>query len=769
MKKFLVDLALLCCCAQMVLAQKVALVLSGGAAKGLAHIGVLKALEEHEVPIDFIVGTSMGGIVGGFYAAGYSPQEMEAIVLSEDFLRWIRGLPERGHNYYYYYQDDIPGFINLNLSLDSARTFQFNSTLANDVSLNYALNEKLAQASAICGNHFDSLFVPLRVVAADVFTQSPVILKSGILSEAIRATLTVPLFYAPIKVDNRYLFDGGIYNNFPVNVANEEFNPDILIGSNVSSKIFKEYPYGRDDKLIGRFLLYMLLDNSDPEELGQNGIYIEPDIRGYTGFEFEKAKALIDSGYRETIRLIPAIKACVAASRSVEEVNRRREAFKQKARPERYGQLQFNEFTVRQQRYIRRIFNDPPKTGYHSPQDIKSGYFKLVTEPFFSSIYPSITYNQVDSVFHLNLTRRPQRNFNISFGGVAASRNISNIYLGINYYYFSRALTHIYAGFQSGSFYQSFFTNARIDYSQLGRFYVQPEIVHSTFDYLESTDLLKKTSPTVLNRFDRRVSVDLGWPVGDRFRAMLRGTALNNRDRYSNRSIFTSIDTLDVLRISGFRTDLSLTSSTLDRRQYPSAGRSFELTASWFSVKEKYEPGSTAHPSLFGLPDRQHEWFRLKLSIEHYVNKGKYRLGYFAESVFSNQPPFRNFTGTLINAPAFLPFQDSRTLLLENFRAFNYVAIGLRQIFIIRPDILDFRLTGAVFKPWEVLRQGSQQEAILLRQDKTVFAAASAGPVYHSPLGPVSLSVNYYDDQRNRLGVLLHVGFLLFNRHSLDQ
>lgn len=769
MKKVLAGLVVWICGVQVGYSQKVALVLSGGAAKGLAHIGVLKALEENEIPVDFIVGTSMGGIVGGFYAAGYSPQEMESIVLSEDFLRWVRGLPERGHNYHYYHHDDIPGFVNLNLSLDSARSFQFNSTLASDVSLNYALTEKLAQASAIAGNNFDSLLVPLRVVAADVFTQSQVILKSGILSEALRATQTVPLFYSPIKIDNRYLFDGGIYNNFPVDVAVQEFNPDILIGSNVSSKVFKEYPYDRDEQLIGRFLIYMLLDNSDPEDLGQSGIYIEPDIRGYTGFEFDKAQALIDSGYQATIRLIPAIKACVAARRSAEDLNRKREAFKQKALPERFGSLQFKTFNIRQQRYIRRIFNDPPQTGYHTFTQIKAGYFKLVTEPFFHNIYPSIIYNPKDSIFHLTLTRRPQRNFSISFGGVAASRNISHIYLGLNYYYFSRALTHVYAGLQTGSFYQSFFANARIDYSQFGRFYIQPEIVHSSFDYLESTDLLKKTSPTVLNRFDRRISISLGRPVGNRFRAAVRVTGLNNRDLYSNRSVFISVDTLDVLRLTGFRTDLSITANTLDKRQYPSAGRAFELTASWFALQEKYEPGNTAHPSLQGLPNRHLEWLRLKLSAEQYHNKGKYRLGYFVEAVLSNQPVFRNFTGTLINAPAFLPFQDSRTLILENFRAFNYAAVGLRQIFIIRPNTLEFRLSGAIFKPWEIIQQGAQQDAVLVQRNEAIYAAVSAGPVYHSPLGPVSLCVNYYDDQRNRLGVLLHVGFLLFNRHSLDQ
>ncbi|MCS6973292.1 MAG: patatin-like phospholipase family protein [Cyclobacteriaceae bacterium] len=769
MRKITVALTLLLGLGQLSHAQKVGLVLSGGAAKGLAHIGVLKALEENEVPVDFVVGTSMGGIVAGFYAAGYSPEEMEAMVLSEDFLRWIRGLPERGHNYHYYHTNEIPGFVKLNLTLDSVRTFQFNSSLASDVSLNYALTEKLAQASAICRNNFDSLLVPLRVVAADIFTQSQVILKSGLLSEALRATQTVPLFYSPIKVNNRYLFDGGIYNNFPVDVALREFSPDVLIGSNVSSKVFKEYPYDKDEQLIGRFLIYMLLDNSDPEELSESGIYIEPDIRGYTGFEFDRARALIDSGYRATLRLIPAIKACVSARRTREELNQKREAFRQKNVPDRFGDLRFRSFTTRQQRYIRRIFNDPPRSGYHTFKSQKSGYFKLVTEPFFANVFPSIVYDSADSAFHLTLTRRPQRNFSLSFGGVAASRNISNIYLGIDYYYFSRALTHVYGSFQTGSFYQSLLLNARVDYSQLGRFYFQPEAVYNNFDYLENTELLKRTNPTVLKRFDRRISLAVGWPVGNKFRSQLKVSGISNSDRYSNRNLFVSQDTLDVLRLSGLRTDFLLTSSTLDRPQYPSAGHSFELQISRFSVTEKYEAGNTAHPSLRDLPARELQWFRLKCAVEHYVNKGRYRIGYFAEAVFSNQPVFRNFTGTLINAPAFLPFQDSRTLILENFRAFNYTAVGLRQIFILRPNMLDFRVSAALFKPWQIISQGQTQDVVLIQKENALFAAASAGPVYHSPLGPVSLSVNYYDDKKNALGVLLHVGFLLFNRHSVDQ
>ena len=96
-------------------AQKVAVVMSGGAAKGIAHIGVLKALEENEIPIDYVVGTSMGGIIAGCYAAGMSPEEIEDTMLRDNLLRWINGQLEDGYNYYYNKNDNHPSFVKLNL------------------------------------------------------------------------------------------------------------------------------------------------------------------------------------------------------------------------------------------------------------------------------------------------------------------------------------------------------------------------------------------------------------------------------------------------------------------------------------------------------------------------------------------------------------------------------------------------------------------------------------------------------------------------------
>ncbi len=748
--------------------QKVGLVLSGGGAKGIAHIGVLKALEENEIPIDYIVGTSMGGIIGGCYAAGMSPDAIERMVLSEDFLRWVNGYPESKVNYHYARSEDGPYFLKLNLSLDSTFSFQFNSSLANDVSLNFALAEKMAQAAAISNNNFDSLFVPLRVVAADVFTQSEVVLKKGSLSDALRATQTVPFFYNPIRVDGRYLFDGGVYNNFPVDVIQREFKPDVIVGSNVSSKIFNEYPYDQDDKLIANSLLYMLLDKSDPSAIPESGVYIQPDLEGYSSLEFKFARALIDSGYAQTMRQMPELKAKIAARKSCEEVVGKRNTFNDQNKPWVFEKLTFKSFNSKQRKYIRRIFkigSVRKKPLYY--RNIREGYYKLASEPYFSNVYPSMPFNKASNKFVLQLTKRSQKNFQVDFGGVIASRDISNIALGLNYYYFSNVLTHAFAGFQTGSFYKSAILRTRFDLPILSRFYIQPEVMFNGWDYTEGIDILKEdNTPTVLKRFDRRVGLHIGKAVGNQFKVDVAIEAFNNDDYFGNKKVFVSSDTLDHLRLEGFKTGITFSMNDLNRKQYASYGKAYSISGNFFNVKEDYSPGNTADDSKV-ITAASHKWFRIKATAEHYFTRGWYRPGVYAEAVLSNQKFFTNYFGTIINAPAFFPLQDSRTLLLENFRAFNYAAFGVRNVFTIK-DKLDFRLEAYAFKPFEHIKEAANQDAVDQMEFTQLFFAGTGSVVFHSPVGPVALSVNYYDDPENKFGVLLHVGFLLFKNHILE-
>jgi len=648
--------------------------------------------------------------------------------------------------------------------LDSSFNVMLNSTIANDLSLNFALAEKLAQPSAIAKNNFDSLFVPLRVVAADIFTQTEVVIKKAALGEALRATQTVPFFYNPIRIEGKYLFDGGVYNNFPVDVAEKEFKPDVIIGCNVSSKVYEEYPYGEDEQLISRSLLYMLLDKSDPGKVPATGVYIQPDLKNYSSFDFGMVKALIDSGYNETIRQMKEIKQKIVRRRTCESVAEARNQFRNRTQPLIANKIQFVNFNTQQRRYLNRFFKGGKRPLYFS--DIKSGYYRLVSDDYFKNVYPSFIYDSARRAFDFQLSRRPQNNFQVDFGGVIATRNISNIYLGVNYYRFNRILTHAQANFYAGDFYKSAQVKARMDFPNLGQFYLEPEATFNGWNFLQGRDIIVKTSfPTVLNRIDRKMGISIGIPIGKQYKAALNGAYINNRDQYIDENTFVSTDTLDELSLSGVRAGFTLSTNTLNRKQYASEGKSYQFSADWFNVNEDFLPGTTSVTKSH--VEQRRTWFRGRITLEQYLKKGIYSSGYYLDGVISNQPVFTNYYGTIINAPSFNPIQDSRTLLLQNFRAFNYAAGGWKNVFEIRKN-LDLRIEGYLFKPFGAIIRGPGQDATLNKEFTKLFFAATAGFVLHSTIGPISLSVNYYDDRETQLGVLLHVGFLLYNKTSLE-
>jgi NTE family protein len=759
-RHFAICLFLLTIAAQSI-AQKVGVVLSGGGAKGIAHVGVLKALEENEIPIDYVVGTSMGGIVAGLYASGKSPQQIEEMMLSSAFQGWVNGKHEQGYNYFYNKADVDPSILKINLSLDSTFNFNLNTSL-----VNFALAEIFAQPSAIARNNFDSLFVPLRVIASDIFTQTSVTLSRGNLSDAVRATQTVPFFYHPIRVDGKFLFDGGVYNNFPVDVMQDDFHPDVLIGSNVSSKVYEEYPYGEDEELVTKSLVYMLLDKSDPSSIPATGVYLQPNLSELSSMDFTRVRTLIDSGYVQTMRQMDEIKRKVdpASYRSCEAVAEARNRFNNRTVPLVVDNIEYVNFNGRQHQYLNRFFNSRKRPLYFS--DIKEGYFKLVSDNYFKNVHPGFLFDPDSNKFTFRLAKRPQTNFQIDFGGVLSTRNVSNIYLGVNYYYFNRSLTHVMTNFYAGNFYKSAQVKARMDIPSLGRFYLEPEATFNVWDYLEGKDVVVRNFQlTALNRIDRKVGMSVGIPVGTRFKASFNGHYINNRDKYLDSEVISSLDTLDVLRLDGSRVGVSLSTNTLNRKQYPTQGKSYEFSFDWFSVNERFEPGSTSMTTV--ETSRHLGWVRAKVSLQQYFRSGIYSSGYLLEGVLSNQPFLSNYTGTIINAPAFEPLQDSPTLLIPGFRAFNYAAGGWRNVFTLRNN-LDLRLEGYVFKPFAAIVQSHDQLAVLDPEQIKIYAAATAGLVLHSSVGPISLSVNYYDDPKYQLGVLLHVGFLLFHKTSLN-
>ena len=752
-------------------AQKVGLVLSGGGAKGLSHIGTLKALEENHIPIDYITGTSMGGIVGALYAAGYAPQQIEKIALTTDFQDWVNGRFKSDYSFFFQKSSVNASLLTAKLSIDTGLRMSIRNNLVNDIPLNFALIELLSQASAIAKDNFDNLFIPYRCMVSDVFSQNSITVKKGSLAEAVRATMTVPLIYRPIKLDNQYVFDGGLYNNFPADVMKKEFNPDYMIGVNVSAKNFKEYPKTGDERLMNRLMLFMFLSKSDSTLVGKNGIYIQPDLQDFTASNFNPVAALIKQGYEATMAEMPQLLKAVKRRVSDEELSRRRAGFNNKK-----PQLIFNQVTVsgvnsQQKRYIERLFKRDKPTFDLS--DIKQGYYKLVADETFETIYPKISYNAASDSYNFEIVAQPKRSFKLDLGGNISSRPISNVFLGVQYNYLDRKAYTFGTDFYSGRFYESAQINGRIDYPSRLPFFLGAEMTYNHFNFYNISQIfIENPHPTFIEQADRKIEIKGGIPLNRNTRITLGTSFINNNDRYSPTNTFNTGDILDKTVFNGLRISAAFEQHTFNRKQYASRGRNFLVSANFFTGKENYSPGNISRNSLTAgdiqVSRKFRQWVNLKISDENYFfHQGNYTLGYLAEGVISNQPLFSNYYSTLLVSPAFYPLQDSRSLFLEKFRASSYLAGGLKNVYRLRRNI-DFRVEAFVFLPYQEITQIGFQEVKNSPTFNNLLYAGTAGLVYHTPVGPVSLSYNLYDDPIKRNGVLLHLGYLIYNKRSIE-
>ncbi|WP_316785379.1 patatin-like phospholipase family protein [Pedobacter frigiditerrae] len=752
-------------------AQKVGLVLSGGGAKGLAHIGTLKALEENNIPIDYITGTSMGGIVGAMYAAGYSPTQIEKIALGTDFQDWVAGKYKSDYSYYFQKTSANASILTAKLSIDTSLRLNFRSNIVNDIPLNFALLELFSQASAISKDNFDNLFVPFRCMASDVLSQKSLTVGKGSLAEAVRATMTVPLVYRPIKLDGKYVFDGGLYNNFPADVMKTEFKPDFIIGANVSSKTFNTYPKN-DDRLMNRFLVYMFLSKSDSTLVGENGVYIQPDLIDYTTTNFAPVAELIKRGYDATMADMVNIKKAISRRVKNEELTAKRLVFNQRKPDLVFSNVTVSGVNSQQKKYIERLFKSDNAT--FNLADIKRGYYKLVADETFETVYPKISYHPATDSYNFEIVAQPKKSFKIDFGGNISSRPISNVYLGLQYNYLNRKAYTVGANFYSGRFYESAQVSGRLDYPSGLPLYLAAELTYNHWNFYNTSQIfIENPHPTYIEQADRKIDLKFGMPLNKNARLTLSTAFINNNDRYSPTNSFAVGDILDRTVFNGLKAGLTFDKNSLNRKQYADRGHSFLLSVNYTTGKENYTQGNIFRtlPSFtkqVGVQRTFREWGSIKLSDEHYfLHTKKYSLGYQVEGVISNQPLFFNYYSSILAAPAFYPLQDSKSLFLSNFRATSYLAGGLKNVFHIKKNF-DFRLEGYLMLPYKEFQQDGLQGVKYAEAFSKWRYAGTAGLVYHTPVGPVSFSYNLYDDNNKRHGVLLHLGYLIYNKRSIE-
>lgn len=743
--------------------QKVGLVMSGGGASGIAHIGVLKALEENNIPVNCIAGTSIGSIIGGLYASGYSPAEIEKMVKEQAFSDLTKGEMSPKFGYYVRKRDDFASWRTLKLNLNGSLLSNLATNLINSVPIDFYLMETFAPANAASHYNFDSLFVPFRCVASDIEKKQSITFRDGDMPSAIRASMSYPFYIRPITVDSALLFDGGLYNNFPTNVMYEELYPDFMIGSSVTEN--SKMP--SDDNLYLQ-LRNMLMNKSNFKPVCENGIVIQPwaDV---SIFNFESVQRLIDSGYVATMRQMPEIKTHVFNYANNEQLNEKRKAFKARVQASKmvYDKIVVQGVSPKMQKFVTKSITHNGKP--FSFKQLKRQYFRLMADEKIKSAYPTTKLDSVSGKYTLTLKTKKDKHLYFDIGGNLSNRPISNFFLAVQYNHVGKIGFTAYANGYLGKLNSSTLTKLRFEFPTKVPFYIEPSFTLSRWDYYKSSALFYDfEKPAYLIQEDMFGELNIGAPIGNIGKIVLSGGASEWKNRYYQVDQFTRLDTSDVTLFDFGYGQLSYQINTLNRKQYASEGTNILVRAKWVSGIEYYYPGSTALDTVQVINGPGHDWFNIKVTIDKYIKPIKYfKIGVFAEGVYSSQDFFRNYQASILSAPSFNPIPESQTLFVDDYRAHQYMAGGLKAIATPYKN-LDLRFEGYLYQPvYSILKtktnNAEYSTAFLYRHFLGMGAL-----VYHTPIGPLSVGVNYYDKNENSFSFFFHFGYTIYNKKSID-
>ncbi|MDR0582466.1 MAG: patatin-like phospholipase family protein [Prevotellaceae bacterium] len=758
-------------------AQEVGLVLSGGGAKGLAHIGVLKALEENNIPVDYIAGTSMGAIIGGLYAIGYTPDEMIALMSSKDFFIMYKGLTEEKYTAYVYRPEPSPDMLSISFDFkDRKLKTQLPTNYVSTYQMDWAFLSLFSPAAAIAKNNFDSLMIPFRCMASDVVNKKPYKFYQGDLSSAIRASMTYPFYFKPIIIDSTLFFDGGFYNNFPWDVMEKDFSPDIILGS----KCVDNSPLPNEDDILQQIEAMLTLEtNFDlPKE---KGIVIATHFSDVGILEFQKIHSIVETGYKKTLELMPEIKSRIARQVSADTLKAKRRHFRKQYPKIVYGDVNVTgSLTGNQADFVHRAMRSGKQTAGNSDQ-FKKKYFHIISTGLINSFYPTATYDRHDSLFNLSIHASRNARFKASLGGYFSTSSINEVAIGFGYNLFGSTIAQARVGATFGRLYNGMNVSWRHFLTIHPVMFYEVNGVFNRYDYYTGTqDLFNfDTRPPYLQDEEIYLHVAVGSPLflGRNFIFKTNFTAGALNEYYFQHNNYTLADTADHFRFSYLFPKISLERNTLNYKQYPTTGHRQQFSVGYVYGKEVHTPGNLS--GMNGTFEKYHQWFAARFYYESYYPVGNhFSLGILADVLFTNRTTFGDDFSTLISMPAFQPTPHSTSLVLEDYRADIYAGLGLMPIIRFTNKVA-LHIGGYLFQPYEKIdpveeNAGAdagnvQYTSPFSRRSFTCMGAL----VWQTPVGPVSLSTNWYtaswyEKNPSKWYFQLGIGYLLFSKKGLN-
>lgn len=765
MKRFFLFLSACLLLLPFVQAQKVGLVLSGGGAKGMTHIGIIRALEENNIPIDYITGTSMGAIIGSLYAMGYSPDDMEALLRSEDFKRWYSGQVEPEYGYYFKQNRPTPEFFNIRFSFKDSLHIKpqiLPTSMVNPIQMNLVFVELFARATAACSGDFNRLFVPFRCIASDVYNKKPLIMRRGDLGDAVRASMSFPFVFKPIEIDSVLAYDGGIYNNFPTDIMREDFKPEVIIGSVVAANPGKP----KENDLMSQ-LENMIMQKTDytlPDSLGIIMTFKYDDV---SLLDFDRLQELHDIGYNRTISLMDSIKSRIHRRVSAENVRLRRLVYRSNLPQFRFRDIYIEGANPQQQAYIKKEFHDEDHEVF-TYEDLKRGYFRLLSDNMISEIIPHAVYDSENDLYSLHLKVKMEDNFSVRMGGSVSTTSSNQIYLGLGYQdlnYYSKEIT---LDGQIGKVYNNAQLMAKIDLPT--RIPTSYRLIASlsTFDYYKKDKLFSKNDKPSFNSKDERfVKLMVALPFLANKRAEISIGYGKLQDNYFQSSVINfDKDRSDRSTYNLLGGAIGFYGSTLNARQYATKGYFEKLVAQVFSGKEKFIPGNPTETSV--MTKERQSWLQISyMKYAYHTMSPKFTLGWMAEMLYSSKNFSENYTATMLQAADFSPTPHSKLMYNEAFRANQFLAAGIKPIFVFN-DMFQFRSEFYGFVPIFPIKKNALNKAYYGKAFSRFEYIGEISVICQLPFGAISAYVNHYSSPKREWNVGLSIGLQLFNYRFIE-
>ena len=747
-------------------AQKVGLVLSGGGALGMAHIGAIRALEENNIPIDYITGTSAGAMIGGFYAAGYSPDELYALMLEEG-TSWLAPGLSVEEDFYYQKKEPDGTFINVPINFRK-EGLKPPSSLFSDAEINYGLAKHMSRATAVANNDFDSLMVPFRCVTADILERRTIIMSEGALPFAVRASMAVPVFFPPAKHEEHpNLFDGGIYDNFPVGPMEDIFEPDFIIGVDVT--------LGRGDadaqkRYKTNFFRQVISHNIDSEswrKMPDNSIFIAPDLAGMSGTDFNTAKMIfaVERGYQATMACMADIKKAVKRRADQEALKKRRARFMQ-PRPLVIGKVEINDEIVRaEQIFVRNLMGIHPGDTL-TFKDIRQAYSRLRGVGNYMGTFPELIWNEQEGNFTLRLFLKPSTRLELNLGGAFFTPTDHQLQLKAAFQ------TNQIVGLKGevdvvrGSYLNHLGGLGSVYFPTRYPLTADLEVGITQRDYqLNTFNVFASENRANVYNQTRYFRPSISLPLKGRSRLEAAYNRLYLQDFYFLRAPNGSERDPDETTFLGNNVGLNYTRSTLNKKTYPTEGSLLDAHVSYWWGEEAFRPES---PRFEGLT-KPHDWGQLNVKAQRYlVLSTNLRFGLGVSGAFSTLTPMATDTASTLYSPKFQPLSDSPILFLPQLYSKLYVAFSNQW---------SYRLTKRLFTRMElhymqsfdergVDNTGEVQQSFKFSWRNRAIAGM-AGLIYDSRVGPIGAFCHYYENGDNSFRFLMHVGYMIFRDHPL--